>query len=170
MHICDYAYSLFSQDYVFFIPPPPHFRRARSAFSPSLDECWYGRVALIFKMRVRTDAGDVMECQCALIETLFDYCPQDSKQWWPSTAEIGTKLLYLPSPEPVVYVVPLSHILGKLPLVPAGDSGTIPRSMNGRKETCFPRGQCDRQQGPGSKLFYINTWAMICPTDYAARK
>ena len=121
-------------------------------------------------MRVRTDAGDVMECQCALIETLFDYCPRDSKQWWPSTAEIGTKLLYLPSPEPVVYVVPLSHILGKLPLVPAGDSGTIPRSMNGRKETCFPRGQCDRQQGPGSKLFYINTWAMIWPTDYAARK
>ncbi len=64
MHVCDYAYSLLSQDYVFFIPPPPHFPRTRSAFSPSLDECCYGRVAQIFKMQIRTDAGDVMECQC----------------------------------------------------------------------------------------------------------
>jgi hypothetical protein len=79
-------------------------------------------------MQFQTDAGDVMECQCALIKTLYDYCPQDSKQWWPSrvTAEIRTKLHYLPTQEPVVYVVPLSHILGKLPLVPAGDYGTFP--------------------------------------------
>jgi hypothetical protein len=85
-------------------------------------------------MQVRTDAGDVMKCQCALIKTLYDYCPQDSKQWWPSTAEIGTKLLYPPSPEPVIYAVPSSHILGKLPLVPAGDHGTIPRSINRKKQ------------------------------------
>ena len=117
-----------------------------------------------------TGATGAPRRRVSLHHQCFGALPQDSKQWWPSTAEIGTKLLYLPSPEPVVYVVPLSHILGKLPLVPAGDSGTIPWSMNGRKETCFPRGQCDRQQGPGSKLFYINTWAMIWPTDYAARK
>ena len=57
------------QDYVFFIPPPPHHRGTRSAFSPSIDACWYGRVNLIFKIRDRTDAGPVMDCQCALIET-----------------------------------------------------------------------------------------------------
>ncbi len=147
MHVYYCAYSIFSQDYVFFIPPPQHYPRARSAFSPSLDECWYGRVDLIFKMWVWTDAGDVMECQCALIKTLY-YCPWDSKPWWPSTAEIGTKLLYLPSPEPVVYVVPLSHwhILCKLPLVLAGDYGTIPQSMNSCKDKCFPRGQCDHHK------------------------
>jgi hypothetical protein len=108
---------------VFFIQLPlQHFPRASCAFSSSLDECWYGRVALIFNMQVQTDAGDVMECQCALIETLYNYCPQDSKPSWPSTAEIRTKLLYLPS-EPVVYDIPCHS---KLLLVPAGDYGTIP--------------------------------------------
>ena len=71
------------QDYVFFIPPPPHHRGTRSAFSPSIDACWYGRVNLIFKIRVRTDAGPVMECQCALIDTLFDYCPREGRDWYP---------------------------------------------------------------------------------------
>jgi hypothetical protein len=81
-----------------------------------------------------------------------------------------TKLLYLPAPAPVVYIVPLSHILGRLPLLPAGDYGTIPRSMSHRKDACFPRGICDRQgqPGSGSPLYYINTWAMTWPTDYPA--
>jgi hypothetical protein len=121
-------------------------------------------------MRIRTDAGRIKECQCALIETLYDYCPGQAKMWWPSTAQIGTKRLYLPSPEPVVYVVQLSHILGKLILIPAGDHGTIPRSMHGRKNECYPRGVCDRQgePGSGSPLFYLNTWAMVWPNDYPA--
>jgi hypothetical protein len=77
---------LLLQDYVFFIPPPPHFTGSLSHFSPSVDDCWYGRVNLIFKMRVLTDAGGVMECQCALIETLFDYCPREGRNRYPSTA------------------------------------------------------------------------------------
>ena len=56
-----------------FIPPPPHYRGKPSDFSPSIHECWYGRVNLIFKMRVRTDAGRLMECQCALIETMYNF-------------------------------------------------------------------------------------------------
>jgi hypothetical protein len=96
---------------------------------------WYGRVNLIFKIRVRTDIGSVMECQCALIETVFDCCPREGRNRYPSTPQIGTKLLYMPSPNPVVYVVPLSHILGRLPLIPAGDFGTIPRNMSGRGES-----------------------------------
>jgi hypothetical protein len=71
---------------------------------------------------------------------------------------------------PVLYVELLSHILGKLPLVPARDDGTIPLHMHGRKDAsaCFPLGVCDRQgfQGSGSPLFYINSWAMIWPIDY----
>ena len=33
------------------------------------------------------DAGAVMECQCALIETMYDYCPREGRTWWPSTAK-----------------------------------------------------------------------------------
>ena len=40
--------------------------------------------------------------------------------------------------------------------------------MQGRKAGCYPMGICDRVDSPGSgsRLFYINTWAMIWPTDY----
>ena len=145
--MCRYSESMLS-GLRFFILPPPHYRGSLAAFSPSINEGWYGCVNLIFKMRIRTDAGRIKECQCALIETLYDYCPGQAKMWWPSTAQIGTKRLYLPSPEPVVYVVPLSHILGKLPLIPAGDHSTIPRSMHGRKNACYPLGVCDRQGEP----------------------
>jgi len=67
-----------------------------------------------------------------------------------------------------VYVVPLSHILGRLPLVPAGDTGTIPYSMRDGKAACYEHGICDTdgKPGSGSCLFYINSWAMIWPTDY----
>ena len=124
---------------------------------------------VVFKMRVCTDGSRIKECMCALIETLYDYCPSlHAKPWWLSTAQIGTKLLYPPKPDPVLYVFPLSHILGKLPLVPAGDNGTIPREMHGSKDAFYPLGMCDRQGSPGtgSPLFYINSWAMIWPVDY----
>ena len=119
----------------------------------------------------RTDSGSLEECKCAMIETLWDFCPGQKRQWWPSTAQIATKILYLPGPDPVVYVVPLSNILGRLPrpLVPAGNTGTIPYSMRNRKEACYEYGICDRdgEPGSGSPLFCINSWAMIWPTDHA---
>ena len=57
-----------------------------------------------------------------------------------------------------------------LPLIPAGDYGTIHRIMHGRKDACYERGVCDRrgEPGSGSPLYYINTWAMVWPTDYPA--
>ena len=42
-------------DFVFFIPPPPFFEGTRAEFDATLDSCWYGRVLLLFRMRVRTD-------------------------------------------------------------------------------------------------------------------
>ena len=35
-------------------------------------------------------------------------CPREGRTWWPSTTEIGTKLLYMPAPAPVVYIA-LAH-------------------------------------------------------------
>ena len=61
-----------------------------------------------------------------------------------------------------------------LPLIPAGDYSTIPQIMHGHtgKEACYKRGVCDRrgagEPGSGSPLYYINTWAMVWPTDYPA--
>ena len=62
---------------------------------------------------------------------------------------------------PVVYVIPVKSILGKLPLVPVGDTGTIP-FKNRRFGSWFPGGSADRSEGSGdgSRLWYVNTYAL----------
>ena len=58
----------------------------------------------------------------------------------------------------VLHVVPVSSILGRLPLVPVGDTGTIPFSMTAE----YPGARCDTRPdaGDGSRLWYVNTWAI----------
>jgi hypothetical protein len=47
----------------------------------TLDSCWYGRVLLLFCIRMKTDEKDSkdrsvqMDCDCAMIDCLFDYAP-----------------------------------------------------------------------------------------------
>ena len=87
--------------------------------------------------------------------------------WWSQAGEIGTKLLYQPEPDPEIYIVPISSILGRLPLVPAGDHGTIPAAMRNCKASSSNMESATRTgaQG-GSKLYYINQWAMCWPFDH----
>ena len=77
-------------------------------------------------------------------------------------------VLYLPKPCSRVWIVPVSSLLGRLPVVPAGDTGTIQHSMQCRMDTCYPGDECDNlvKPGTGSALFYINFWAMIFPSDH----
>ena len=105
-----------------------------------------------------------------MMETLWDFGPGNTDSWWPSTAQIGTKMLYMPKPRPRVWIVPVSSLLGRLPLIPAGDTGTVPHSMRGVMPASYPGGVCDAadQPGTGSALFYINSWAMVFPSDHPA--
>ena len=127
-------------------------------------------MALLFRVRVQRDDGALVECDCAMMDTLWDYCPGKAETWWPSTAQIGTKMLYQPRPRSRVWIVPVSSLLGRLPLIPAGDTGTIPHSMHGRMDMCYPGGECDNvdKPGTGSALYYINSWAMVFPSDHPA--
>ena len=45
-------------DYVLFIPPPPFFEGTRAEFDTTLEDCWYGRVVLLFQVRVKLDKKD----------------------------------------------------------------------------------------------------------------
>ena len=89
--------------------------------------------------------------------------------WWREVAYAGTKLLYQPAPQPIVYIVPVTDILGRLALVPYGETGTIPYDWHGLARF-YPKVECDRPSqdttGSGSKLYYINSWAMIWPSDH----
>jgi hypothetical protein len=89
--------------------------------------------------------------------------------WWRKAGESGTKQLYqLEKPVQVVYIVPITSILGRLPLIPAGDHCTIPVPLRGSKRDLFPLRKCneDLQPGTGSRLFYISSWAMCWLTDH----
>ena len=45
---------------------------------------------------------------------------------------VGSQIIYeLDHKKPVLYVIPIEHILGKLPVVPVGDTGTIPHHLRG---------------------------------------
>ena len=42
-------------------------------------------------------------------------CRRNTPRWWREAGERGTKKLYQPEPRPVVYVIPITSILGRLP-------------------------------------------------------
>jgi hypothetical protein len=71
---------------------------------------------------------------------------------------------------PLVYVIPVDSILGKLSLVQAGDTGTIPFEATARnqadrdalRDKFYPGGRSDSAPGScdGTRLWHTNAWAM----------
>ena len=76
--------------------------------------------------------------------------------------QCDSKIVYKRSMQSqVLYVVPITLILGRLALVPVGDTGTILFSM--RKQTWeYPGASCDSKDGAGdgNRWWYINSNAM----------
>jgi hypothetical protein len=63
----------------------------------------------------------------------------------------------------VFYVLPVESILGKLPVVQVGDTGTIPYSMRQHAADSVGAAFDTRARegaGDGSLWWYINTWAL----------
>ena len=61
------------------------------------------------------------------------------------------------------YVLPVESILGKLPVVPVGDTGTIPYSMRQHAANFVGAAfKFDTREGAadGSRWWYINSWAL----------
>jgi hypothetical protein len=61
--------------------------------------------------------------------------------------------------KPVLYVIMIQNILGKLPVVPVGDMGTIPHHLS----NAFRLSQCTRRpqagMGDGCRIWFVNSWA-----------
>ena len=62
--------------------------------------------------------------------------------WWKEAGASGTKQVYQPE-KPLVYIMPITSILGRLPLIPAGGHGTISAALRGSKLQLFPLGKCN---------------------------
>ena len=103
--------------------------------------------------------------------TLFQGSVAESVCTSISFAFAGTKQVYHASPKPVIYNVPAQLILSLLALVPVGEHGTIPHSLHANSSV-FERDKCDKRGRPGmgSKLFCINSWAMIWTSDHQLPK
>ena len=68
-------------------------------------------------------------------------------------------------PHEILYVIPVWSILGKLPVVPVGDTGTNPYTMCGAERARDLVGaRCDREMGKDDgtrwSRWFVNTWAM----------
>ncbi len=76
---------------------------------------------------------------------------------------IGSRVLNeLDHRKPILYVILIESILGKLPVVPVGDTGTIPHL-----HIHFPRAPGDRRQGSddGIRMWFVNSWALGWSSD-----
>ena len=110
------------RDFVFIRPPGIE----EGGFTLRPDNVWYCKVLLLFSIQAQTDQNcSTEEFQCAFVsvlEPLADRSPNLSKE----LLKHGSLVLYELDPKvPLVYVVPIQSRLGKLPLVPVGDTGTI---------------------------------------------
>ena len=66
-----------------------------------------------------------------------------------------------------MYVVPASSVLGRLPVVRAGETGTIPfkyraglRSGAHRYDHNLARADSSRNAGDGCPMYFVNSWAL----------
>ena len=74
---------------------------------------------------------------------------------------VGSQMLYELDPrKPILYVMPIENILGKLPVVPAGDTGTFPFQLKRDFEGSGACIDCKNGAGDGCQMWYVNSWAM----------
>ena len=119
-------------------------------YHPSPDNVWYCRCLLFFTIVVRTDvmARGSVRIKCALLSKLEPYgAPDPEADNWMRKAE--SCRLYELAPTPRLYVRPITAILGKVPMVRAGNTGTIPFSMRGHERAYYPGGSYDSAADKG---------------------
>ena len=76
---------------------------------------------------------------------------------------VESRVLYELDPKkPVLYVMPVLSILGKLPVVPVGESGAVPHSMCAQFPGALAVVVADHTPGAGDgcPVWYVNSWAL----------
>ena len=75
--------------------------------------------------------------------------------------KIGSKVIYeLDYKNPVIYVILVESILGKLLVVPLGDTETIPRQYAASFPNAFSDGTGQAGRGKGCRVWYVNSLAL----------
>ena len=61
----------------------------------------------------------------------------------------------------VVYIVPITSILGRLPLIPAGDHGTIPVALRGSKSIRWENATRTGRQALAASSSIMNLYQLV---------
>ena len=150
--------------YVAVIPPKKYtdipFARFDMADEAHRRKLWFGRAELFFRCAFRDCSNrKKFEVELVLISCLYDFkCPEAQTILQRNG---GARMFYKPDKEWLI-VLPINHILGRVPLMKAylrgSMSPTIPASFAPLKQTYFRHGHSDRngEEGGGSPLFMLN--------------
>ena len=123
------------------------------------NQLWFARVELFFRCAFKNCNGRTFQLDLALLSCLYNFnCPaaQTILQ-----ADGGARMFYVPDTKWLI-VLPINHILGRVPLMKAylagSSSPTIPSEFSRFKQVYFKHGHADRSgvQGGGSPLFMLN--------------
>ncbi len=149
-------------------------------FELVLDNVWFCRVLLLFKIKSQTDSG-LKEFECAYVTVL----EQNTGRRAPGMLVLFPSIFIFPDTSllaewmeatnsamiyereggdrEVLYVIPVESILGKLPVVPVGDTGTIPHTMRAERARDLDGARCVREmgKGDGTRCWFVNNWAMV---------
>ena len=160
---CDKAWKSNPKNYVAVIPPSKftgiRFAKFDMADASHRRKLWFGRVELFFQCSFRNAGGRNFKIDLALISCLYDFkCPDAQTVL---QREGGARMFYVPDTQWLT-VLPINHILGRVPLMKAylcGSSApTIPHEFSHHKQAYFKYGHADRngREGSGSPLLMLN--------------
>ena len=155
---------------------------SEGAFQLRMGKIWFCKLLLLFKIRSKTDAG-MHELECAYVSFLEEYTRQRRKVifyiwcilctyiiliWflfhfspisvWVNDCQ-STVVYECCEQAQVFYDIPASSILGHLPLVPVGETSTIPFDMQ-RESADFPGAVCDKSQNSGDGCRRVVRWGL----------
>ena len=161
--LSDKAWKCNPMQYVAVIPPKKFtnipFARFDLADESHRRQLWFGRVELFFRATFRGHTRSRFEVDLALISCLYDFkCPEAQTIL---QREGGASMFYKPDKDWLI-VLPINHILGRVPLMKAylrgSMSPTIPTVFSRHKNAYFKHGHSDRngEDGGGSPLFMLN--------------
>jgi hypothetical protein len=167
------------QDYVFIRQPGI----SDGAFQLRMNNTWFFKLLLLFSIDTMTDAGMKMN-ECAYVSVLEEYKGRQRPGYIVHILYIvhtlhvlfmilfdccaarldacqSTLVYERRESAQVLYVIPVSSILGRLPLVPVGNTGTIPYEMR-REAADFSGASCHKTKvgKDGCRWWYVNSWAL----------
>ena len=154
------------------IPPYPFYELDPDDFEvvSEFDKLWFARIRLLFRVTVqpRGVLAQRQELSLAFITTFEDDIGGAIRESDTTLSDHGCKILYeVNESKPICYIVPISNILGRVPLMPCYLDGnptpTIPHTFSHLRHGKFrARGivpDTKLGSGNGTKLFRLNMFA-----------